>query len=601
MFSENHKISGRQAGRFFILCSLGTGGLTIPQILAKTTGTAGIYSIILGIFLLVLYLHMTGKIYKKSCLCGKNRSRVYKMLEKAINNGYLVIFAVSGSFLLVQQSALVKKMLLEKMPVWLLSGIFLLVCAYGALNGIEDLARISEILFYLIMALMIVLFFVTRGNVPVETFSETFVRSIAGMKNEGEQTGSIVSWINMIWKGAIKILPFGLSFLLMALHYEDFADLKKGTRGVFRGLIFFGGFLGILYFFCVGVFGVNLMKQQVWSLVDLMKGVNLPGGLFGKVDAFFSMVFILGIFFTVSQILILWVQSLKKIAGRWADKWSDRWSDKCFLLSGILALYAGSLWLGSYNNAEKFFGSFMEHFGLWLLLAGPVFQGLWLIFSGKKASFKAIIMILCLSASGVALSGCSPSLEQREYVLALGMEAGEKGYRVTYAFPDLSKVSDQGGSIENRTSYRVDVKSLFQAKSIYGEKTDKEPDYAHLKAVVVEQNLTESEEFWHEFIALGLDGTLSRDVKIFLCENGAGELLDAAAAENGSAGIYLESLCKNARILKDKEVLSVGDLCFFATETSGEMVRAKAENLVLPVLTVEEERPTISRIIKEFY
>lgn len=591
MFSDNQKISGRQSGRFFTLCSLGTAGLTVPRILAGESGKTGIYSIVLGILFLFVYLFFTGKIYEKTRTLSKEKYPFYFATEKVVKIAYLAVFAVGGSFLLVQQSALVQDMLLPKVPVWILSGVFLLLCGYGALNGIEDLARIGEVLFYLIMLLLVILFLVTIGNVPVpETFSEGFLQGFLE-GNTGNGTGNaFTQYLFTILKGAVKILPFGLSFLLMSLHYDDFVHFKKGSLGVVRALFFFGGFLVVLYFFCIGVFGVELMKNQSWSLVELMNGVNLPGGLFGKVDAFFSMVFILGLFFLVSQILILWSHSLRKITGCKKGKW--------FLLTGMIVIYVGSLILGNYYDAEKFYMKFMERFGLWLIAIWPLLQGLWIAFRGKRGTVKALVIILALLPCSVALTGCSASLEEREYVLAIGIDKGDEGYKVTYSFPDLSKVSDQGGSMENRTSYVAQVTYLKEAEADYLSKADKEPDYNHLKAIVIEKALVESEDFWRQFLDLCLDGTYSRDMTIFLCEGKAGEILEAAAKENGSAGIFLEELCRNAQILKDKKILTVGDLCFFASENTREMVRAKAENLVVPMLAVEEERPTISQTLK---
>lgn len=591
MFSDNQKISGRQSGRFFILCSLGTAGLTIPRVLAKESGKLGVYSIILGTLFLFFYLFFTGKIYKKIRTLDPKKNAFYFATEKVVKIAYLAIFAVSGSFLLLQQSELVQDMLLPKVPIWVLSGVFLLLCGYGALNGIEDLARIGEVLFYLIMFLLVILFLVTMGNVPFEeTFSESFLQGVVAEIASDNTGNNLAEKLYTIIKGAVKILPFGLSFLLMSLHYDDFVHFKKGSLGVVRALFFFGGFLVVLYFFCIGVFGVDLMKSQSWSLVELMNGVNLPGGFFGKVDAFFSMIFILGLFFLVSQILILWAHSLRKITGCKKGKW--------FLLAGLVVLYVGSLILGNYFEAEKFYLWFMEGFGLWLIILWPLLQALWLSFRGKRARLKVLAIVFTFGTCLGGLTGCYASLEEREYVLAVGIGEGEKGYEVTYSFPDLSKVSDQGGSMENRTSYVAKVNKLLKAEQDYLSKANKEPDYNHLKGVVIEQSLIESEEFWQQFLELCLNGTYSRDMTVFLCEGETGEILEAAAKENGSAGIYLEELCRNAQVLKDKKVLTVGDLCFFASENTGEMVRAKAENLVVPVLAIEEERPTISQILK---
>lgn len=590
MFSDNQKISGRQACRFFVLASLGSGGLVIPGILAETAGGAGGYGILLNGLILVFYLIFTAKIDEMERRREKKEGFACIFVKMVANCAFMAVFAVMGSFLLLEQSSLVQKMLLPGVPVFVTSGIFLAVCAYGAFYGIEDLARISEVIFWLVVVLLVVLFLLTKGNVPLSAAaSESFDGSF-----------------RMALAGAAETLPFMSAYLLLPFHYGELVNRGRGRAGMLRAIVVSCGFFCVLFVFCTGVFGMNYMGSRIRPLVELMQGVSLPGGLFGKVDAFFSIIFILGLFFSISQILLLWKSTLKSMVFTVSLR-SGMKNDSCvkmekwFLISGIAVIYAGSIILGNYQHAESFYRKYMQCFGLGLFAVWPLCRALWLLFRGKRATIKAVAVFLCLSVCSVALNGCSPAPEQREYVLALGMEAGEKGWKLTYAFPDLSKVSDQGGSMENRTIYVAEAESLFRAKQLYAEGTDKEPDYNHLKAVLIEEKLTEAEDFWREFISLSIDGTISRDVRIFLCEDKPETILEAAASESGSAGLYLEALCKNARKLKEKKVFSVGDLCFFATETSGEMVRAKAENLVLPVLAVANDRPTISRLIKDFY
>lgn len=575
MFSDNEKISGRQTCRFLILCALGTAALIVPRILARTSGNAGLYSIVLCVVLLLVYLFWTKKLHEIIEKLPRNQYPFFFGAAKIGKVLYSSILVLGGSFLLLQQSQLVCEMLLPDIPKWVISTLFLLLCGYGALNGIEDLARIGEVLFYLILFLLVILFLMTVENVPFpETFQWTFSDFETGIRG--------------IFAGTLKILPYGLSFLLLPLHFGDFRDRKKGSKGAALGILFLGGFLGILYFFCTGVFGKELIAEQTWSIVELMDRVKLPGGLFGKVDAFFSLIFMLGMFFLISQILILFTNIWEQVT-----KYRKK---KVFLLIGLVLVYFVSLLMGSYGQGEIFYQNFMEYFGLWFLFGWPLLQTLWLLFR-KKGRFLVLLLPLFLLPAFL-LTGCGTSLEDREFVLAIGFEKGTEEYEVTYAFPDLSKVSDQGGSMENPTTYGVRVSALEEAEKKYLSKTNREPDYNHLKAIVIQKVLWESEEFQTQFVDLCLAGDYGQDVVIFLTEGSALELLEAAAKENGSAGIYLEELCKNAVSLDGKKLLTIGDWCNLKTWNQGEMVRAKTENLSIPLLAVEEDRPTISQIIK---
>ncbi len=588
-FASNQKISGRQAGRFFTLCTFGTAGLTIPRFLAGLNGGMGIYSVFLGGVLLVIYLFLTGKIYEKVQKIAdgdlRQKAPVLWAIEKVVKVGILSVLVVGAAFFLVQQSTLVQDMLLPQIPVWALSGVFLLLCGYGAKNGVEDLSRIGEVLFGLIVFLLVILFLITGNSVSFGiTAKEVFLQ------------GQEINLLNVL-KGVEKMLIFFLPILLIPFHFGDFSDQKKGRWGVFRALVVSTVFLGLVFFFSIGIFGPELTKRLPWSLVELMTQVRLPGGLFGKVDAFFSMIFILGLFFIISQMLTLWTHSVRSITKRELN--SRNVICKWILPVGMVLVYVISLFMKGYYEAENFYVQFMKWFGLWLFLGWMLIQALWLLFRGKRGVLRVVGIFLTLPLLGMSLTGCEAPPENREYVLAMGMDAGEKGYSVIYSFPDLSKVSDQGGSMENRTSYVAEVKYLADAEEKYLSETYKEPDYNHLKALVIEQSLTEQEHFKKELEKLCMKETYGRDTLIILCEGKASDLLEAATAEGGSAGIFLEELCENTPALKDKEVLTVGDFCFFVTENSERgMVRGSAENLVVPLLAVEEDRPTISRIME---
>ena len=75
MFSDNNRISGRQAFRILTYDLLGAGSLLVPGILANRAGCDGIFSIGLAVVFALFYVKvLSGVLADKKSF---NRSRLY--------------------------------------------------------------------------------------------------------------------------------------------------------------------------------------------------------------------------------------------------------------------------------------------------------------------------------------------------------------------------------------------------------------------------------------------------------------------------------------------------------------------------------------------
>lgn len=566
MFSDNRKISTRQYRRMLILTTLGMASLTLPRMLVEESGSLGIYSLILGTLFLMLFLW--GQELLRRSAFGQalaSPSLLRSILEKAGLVIYLAVLLLAGGFLLQLETSFVREIMLPEVPSWLIMVLFLFVCGYGCIGGGEDQMRAGEYLYYIILIPFLLLFLMTVKELPVKT-------ALPDIFQPEEFT------LMPLLRGAIGVLSFLLPFFFFLQRRQELAYKRTGLRASYRALLICFILLGLLYVFTVGIFGRAGVKSQTWSLTYLMDMIVFPGGFLGKGAVLLSSFWILSVFLVLSEILHFLREKTIRVTGCKHPR---------LLLIGLLAvIFVIALLMGTPEKAEKIYRSFMSHIGLWLLIFASLF-----------------------------ITGCGTPPENRDFVLAIGIDnpatAGSKTdkavssdakddkYRITFGLPDLSKVSGQEGSQETETSITLSGPSVSAIMDAYYDWSGKEVDYTHLKAIVIQETLFSSQDLKKELFSLIKEGKIAEDAVLFLSEGPALEILEAAAKETGAAGLYLEDFYQNNPVVQEHGEITIGKYYYSCLkEKNGEMVRAKTSDLLVPVLVVTKERPTISRMKK---
>lgn len=560
MFSDNRKISIRQYRRMLILTTLGMASLTLPRMLVEESSSLGFYSLLLGTFFLILFL-WGQELLRKSAFgrALKTPSAFRSFLEKAGLVIYLVILLLAGGFLLQLESAFVREIMLPEVPIRLIMVLFLFICGYGCIGGGEDQMRVGEYLYYIILVPFLLLFLLTVKELPKASVINIF-------KPDGFSLKALL-------QGAVGVLSFFLPFFFFLQRRQELVQKHRSLRASYRALLICFVLLGLLYVFVVDIFGQAGVKSQTWSITHLMDKVVFPGGFLGKGAVLLSAFWILSVFLVLVEILHFLREKTIRITGC---------SHPRLLLVGLLAaIFLVSFLMGTPERAEKIYRSFMSHAGIWLLLLASLF-----------------------------VTGCGTPPEQRDYVLAVGIDsesvtgsamdatAESENYCVTFGLPDLSKVADQEGGQETETSIFLSGDSLSDIIEAYCDWSGKTVDFEHLKAIVLNEQLLSSPAFTEELFSLVETGQLAEDAVLFLSEGPALEILEASAKEDGAAGLYLENFYQNNPLIKEHGEVTLGDYYYaHLKKENGEMVRAKASDLLVPVLVVTKERPTISRII----
>ena len=465
MFSNNGKISNHQATRLLILDVFTGACLFLPMALPRLAGEGGFLALILGLLLTLA----DGALL--SWVLGKCESRYVQSLGgwtgKVLRWLYGLRCFAAFVFLMGLFSSVLNETFLYTMPKWLVIAGMMLVLIYGSTKGIEVRARLSEILFYLILIpiILIGLFSIPEGDIfRLLAFSETSVSGIV--------EGILVTWVLM-------------APVEWMLYIAPENPNEKPFRVFAWALGIGGGLAALIYALCVTVMTVEGMAGERWPTVILMQIVRIPGGFLSRQDGLMLSFWIFAMFISLSGALShtveLWGIREAKV---------NRWKVWVFALAGA----ALSWQLGTERR-------FLNIYFIWMLISGAVLLWFapWLMGLTCKRRKKglrktgALLLALCLIGG---LIGCENyvELENRAFVMALGVDLGEEeAYRFTYTFPDLEALTGNGSSAKY-PPITLEADSLQKSEDKYDSMSGKSLDYGQVKVIVLGSDVVADRE-----------------------------------------------------------------------------------------------------------
>ena len=176
------------------------------------------------------------------------------------------------------------------------------------------------------------------------------------------------------------------------------------------------------------------------------------------------------------------------------------------------------------------------------------------------------------------LTGCwdKKDPEDRTFVVALGVDQGEKGCKFTFAPADIEKG-------ESKT-YTADSRTLAGAVAQVDTRTSRKTDLGQLKTIILSQDILEERKQLDAFLQeLERSQAVSEKVMLLATEGSASDCVDAVMAEDGKTGLFLWDFYKNTA--REVAVTKGMDLDTFLTEQA-----EQGGNAVFPKISVKEEK-----------
>lgn len=340
---------------------------------------------------------------------------------------YTVRFFLYAVFLGAFLKNMVSKILLGGGSGWFLFLPVFLLAIYANRKGRVERARLMEVLFWFVFAPLFLILILAVPNVhPTYLLKEPF---------DG--------------KAMLQVfLCFSSLEILLFFHGKRMEKAKA---------VFFVFLLNIFVFLVtVGMYGPVLTEESLIPMATVIQMVRFPGGFIERLDIL---------------ILAFWILSLFAIFSAYCFYGTYQWKKKGKIsivsLLFYFFLFVMVVWISwdIKEWIEKF-----QMYVLWIDL--PLAIVLPLLNTGKQ---KRAVAITLLSVVMLLVTACGPKrvdIEDRDYVLALGLEREKEEWKVHFFLSDISDRQAKG-------------KDLDDAFRTFQKESDKKLELGHLKAIII--------------------------------------------------------------------------------------------------------------------
>ena len=512
-YAENNRISHRQLYRQMILALMSPLLLTLT---GRVSGRNGVLAAGIAAALLCVYVFLLMRVSP----CYTDTVRIMGQIPgRVVGIFFLGYILLTGGFLL--------HILGEILPVWLLSGISVrwlllvavLVCGSGTYKGMQRRGRMAEVSGGILLWGILFMMGLSLGQSKMEYFREMIQGREASVS-----VREILRQTYVILCGfcGISMLPF------VGKQVE-----KRGSAGrtVVWGILTVTGILMGMALLLPSVLGWERVKEEVWPILPLMAGADLPGNVLARFDILWLGFLLYGILFAVGSLLHYGHEIIARTHLGTGRYWMT-------VVIYILAL----------TDISEIYLQYLEY----IFVPGVLLIQLGML-TGKGKKFRrkqaaAGILFLCLLFSGCA--AIEP--EKRMYPLAMGIQESNGEFRLSYGMPDLPQATGQGKPEEEKSASVLTImgRDFSEIKTNYNRSQEKYLDIGHLQVILLSDEILQGEK-WKEFLSyIKKEPLAGENIYLFRTEDPE-KILNW---NNGgtTAGEYLKGLLEN-RLPEDKK------------------------------------------------
>jgi Ger(x)C family germination protein len=545
MFSDNDKISARQFKRLMILDIFSTVSVVVPGLAATVGKQDGLLITAAGMAALILYGYILGTFIKnmEGSYLTVIENAFGKIVKYLIGFLYLLKFILNCSLALRLAGEIFYKLLLPESGRSSIVIPLLIVCIYGAWKGIEGRARVIEILFYIAFIPIIVFFIYNLKSMKAAYLFPLYTVGLAEIAKKG--------YLIFIWTSAVELSLFSAKYL---------RDKKRAVNGLRKSTLCVGILTVLLFAGLTVIYGVEGMIYQSLNNMGMA----------------FILLWFLALFSAVSGYLFYMEDILKDLFHYKKNKTR---------LAVFFVLGAVSFWIAnSFKEVDGMiyiYEQYMKYFGMPVTILALLF--IWL-FRKKKGRAVVASLLVCFLLSGC---GNGYELEDRSFVMAVGIDSAGDQLKVSFAFPDMSEITGQDSKEKDSLLYETEVPNLFLAEEEYEKRSNKKIHFGHLKSIVIGNNLAKEPEKIKEILEYILkESQYPKQIPVFISQEEAVSILELDSKVNGSIGTYLSDMIMKNDKTEKGEVLNLSSLI--------NQMEKKNSILFVPVVAADEnERPAI--------
>ncbi|MCL2576971.1 MAG: Ger(x)C family spore germination protein [Defluviitaleaceae bacterium] len=498
--SSNKKITMRQLQILIILSAMGTGVIVLPRRAADflPEGAQDGWVIAIGLTLIAI---VVGILISAAARAAQSAAE-YTLSENLneTKSPQDLSFIDSVSILLTKPFAYVlgiimwaklviaaglelrifleisRDIMLPNTPAYVISAVMIGACAYAAAKGLETRARVAEVLFALLILPILFLFTIAVLDADFTNLQPVLVNDVHSLVRGSVRLGFILT---------------GLECLLLVSAYVP--REKSLGRAVVGALGVAGVLIICITVITIASFGSGLSNEP-WPVIGMMDVINLPGSFIERQEALMFGFWIVTAFALGNAMLFfggLLVTDIFK---------------KAKLSTGVILSALGVFGVSILPIDRETVYAQMDFMyattGIFFLVVLPIallIAAKITIWGRNKILAKTIAFMIFLAFAITLLVGCwdSTEIENRAFVVAMGVDKSEENYSVTLSIP----IMDEDGKDEDEDEEipahikTSEGQTITEALKKLDAKNDKNLYYGQTKLIILGTNLLESEEF----------------------------------------------------------------------------------------------------------
>lgn len=320
MIKKHDKLSKFQYSALISSTIIGVIVISLPKIAAISAKESAVLSTFLGgitTTIIALCIAILGKRFPDNTIIEYSQLLLGKILGKVFGTIIVLYFILITGVVLRSFSDALKGLLLKNTPLEILVISMLLTSVYLTLNGINGIAKLSELFLPIVIISLLLVIGLSVSNINPINF-----RSLL--------SPSFSSTIKGIFSLVTAFQGYEIIFLVIPFIYDQKKVIPYTIMGVGIPTVLYTLLVGI----SIGVFGLRTAQQLNYPTTTLAEEINFAGAFIERFDIFFAILWILAVFTTVANFLYMSSLTTVRLMGL------RNYQPIIFLLSPIIYILA---------------------------------------------------------------------------------------------------------------------------------------------------------------------------------------------------------------------------------------------------------------------
>ena len=557
MLAANGKITMRQLQILIVLGALGTGVIVLPRRVAEFAGQDG-WVIVIGLIVLAAAVGWLISAAVTAATQAKPGAGFIAFTGHLLTRPVAYICGLALWVKLVFSAGLELRVFMEitqavmlpQTPLPAVSIAVLAVCAYAAVKGMETRARVAEILFAVMALPFVFLVGLAFFDTDFSNLQPVLVTPPQELLNGTLRLGFIFT---------------GLECLLLVSPF-----LRKGKhmgRHVASALAFAGGIILLITVLTIAKFGHGVAAQS-WPVLRMMDMLNIPGSFIERQEALMFTFWIITAFAIGNMMLFfggLLVKDMFKMKTRHLGvlatavvvfavsvfPWRDVYGvlDFMYMTAGVFFLVVLPIILliaakvRSPRISPVNHDTDGQHETITSTKSQPFYKRVVVGAATYRSQVRTMVILLLLICS-LTLTGCwdRVEIENRAFVVAIGIDKEDDNYSVSLSVPLLKKETNEEDECHIKTATG---KTITEALKQLDAKTDKTLYYGQAKLLVLGGDLLNDPKMTDRTIqAMKSNREIDLRINVLAAEN-AKEILEAKPPGETLPGLFVADIYRN--------------------------------------------------------